>query len=173
MSEAINSAIKQYLKFKKLDWPTFNENMKRFVMDQQEEVSKSIVGMGQYILKEDYHHLAVTPSRWFTALTVEQKENSKRKLQNASMDDISPEKRWMQNEIQQSMNNDLLQCKEKDLLQSKEPQVEGEELQGNDEIQLLLSEEEEEASAQNEEDNESNNASNLITMDFLNGRIYS
>ena len=89
------------------------------------------------------------------------------------MDDISPEKRWMQNEIQQSMNNDLLQCKEKDLLQSKEPQVEGEELQGNDEIQLLLSEEEEEASAQNEEDNESNNAFNLITMDFLNGRIYS
>ena len=42
-------------------------------MDQQEEVSKSNVGMGQYILKEDCHHLAVTPSRWFTALTIEQK----------------------------------------------------------------------------------------------------
>lgn len=94
-------------------------------------------------MKEDYHHLAVTPSRWFTALTVEQKENSKRKLQNASVDDISHEKRWMQNEIQQSMNNDLLQCKEKDLFQSREPEVEGEELKGNDEIQLLLSEEEE------------------------------
>ena len=82
-------------------------------MDQQEEVSKSIVGMGQYILKEDYHHLAVTPSRWFIALTVEQKENSKIKLQNASVDDISHEKRWIQ---KQSKNNDLLQCKEKDLL---------------------------------------------------------
>ena len=66
------------------------------------------------------------------------------------MDDISHEKRWMQNEIQQSKNNDLLQCKEKDLLQSKdikEPQVEGEGLKGNSEIELLLSEEEEEASA--------------------------
>lgn len=155
-SEAINSAIKQYLKFKKLDWPTFNESMKRFVMDQQEEVSKSIVGTGQYILKDDYRHLAVTPSRWFTALTVEQKENSKRKLQIASVDDISREKRWMQNEIQQSKNNDLLQCKEKDLLQSKdirEPQVEGEELQGSSEIGLLLNEEEEEAAAQHEGDN--------------------
>ena len=146
-SKVINSANKQYRKFKKLDRPTFNEHMKRFVMDQQEEVSKSTVGMGQYILKEDYRHLAVTPSRWFTALTVEQKENSERKLQNASVDDISHEKRWMQ---KQSKNNNLLQCKEKDLLQSKdikEPQVEGEELKRNSEIELLLSEEEEEASA--------------------------
>ena len=161
-SEAINSAIKQYLKFKKLDWPTFNENMKRFIMEQQEEVSKSIVGMGQYILKEEYHHLAVTPSRWFTALTVEQKENSKRKLQNASVDDVSHEKRWMQNnEVQQSKHHDLLQCKEKELLESKrvkEPQDEGEKLKENGEIQLLLSEEEEEEALVQHEENEPSNA---------------
>ena len=89
-------------------------------MDQHEEVCKSIVGMGLYILNKDYRHLVVTPSKWLTALTVEQKENSKRKLQNDSVNDISHEKRWMQNEIQQSKNNDLLQCKEKDLLQSKD-----------------------------------------------------
>ena len=50
----------------------------------------------------------------------------------------------------QSKNNDLLQCNEKNLLQSKdtkEPQIEGEELKENSEIELLLSEEEEEASA--------------------------
>lgn len=153
-SEAINSAIKQFLKFKKSDWPTFNENMKRFVMDQQEEVSKTIVGNGQYILKEEYRHLAVTPSRWFTAFTVEQKEKSKRKLQNASVDDISSVNKWMHNEIQQS-KNDLLQCRDKDLSQSKVPQIEDEELKGGSEIELLQNED---GSAQYE-DGEPSNAS--------------
>ena len=37
-SEAINSAVKHFLKFKKSDWPTFNEKMNKFVTDQQEEV---------------------------------------------------------------------------------------------------------------------------------------
>ena len=151
-SEAINSAIKQYLKFKKSDWPTFNEKIKRFVLNQQEEVSKTIVGTGQYILKEEYQHLAVTPSRWFTALTVEQKENQKRKLQNASVD-ISCEHEWTQNKIQQSRLKNPLQCKDKELSQCGETEVihiEDRELQGSSEIELLQNEED--GSTQYEED---------------------
>ena len=80
------------LKFKKSDWPTFNENIKSFVMDHQEEMSKTIIGTGQYVLKEEYRHFAVAPSMWFTALTAEQKEKATRKLQNANVEDISCEK---------------------------------------------------------------------------------
>lgn len=98
-SESVNSVIKQFLKFKKSDWPTFNENIKRFAMDQQEEVSKTIIGTGQYVLKEKYCHFAITPSMWFTTLTVEQKEKAKRKLQNAYVYDISYEKRWMHYQV--------------------------------------------------------------------------
>ena len=47
-SEAINSVIKQFVKFKKCDWPVLNDKMKQFVIKQQEEVCKAMVGFGQY-----------------------------------------------------------------------------------------------------------------------------
>ena len=82
-SEAINSSIKQFLHFKKLDWPTFNDMMKRFVMEQQEEVCKAVIGTGQYSLKKKYQSLSIAPSNWFTVLNDEQRENAKRKFQEA------------------------------------------------------------------------------------------
>jgi len=45
-SEAINSSIKQFVQFKKSDWPVFNDKMKSFVLEQQQEVCKTIVGSG-------------------------------------------------------------------------------------------------------------------------------
>ena len=44
-SEAINSSIKQFLHFKKSDWPIFNDKMKSFVMQQHEEVVKLLSGL--------------------------------------------------------------------------------------------------------------------------------
>ena len=49
-SEAINSSIKQFLHFKKSDWPIFNGS---FVKEQHEEVCKAIFGTGQYSLKKN------------------------------------------------------------------------------------------------------------------------
>ena len=82
-SEAINSSIKQFLHFKKSDWPIFNDKMKGFVMQQHKEVCKAIVGLGEYRLKNEYQSLAIPPSRWFTALNDEQHENARRKFQEA------------------------------------------------------------------------------------------
>jgi hypothetical protein len=45
-SESTNSAVKQFLQFKKSDWPTFNEKIKKYIVLQQEEIDKSIVGIG-------------------------------------------------------------------------------------------------------------------------------
>ena len=86
-SEAINSALKQFLAFKKSDWPIFNEKMRKFVSSQEEEVCKSIICLGQYSLKEEYQHLSVVPSRWFTSLSDNQKKDAQRKFQQASVDD--------------------------------------------------------------------------------------
>ena len=47
-SEAINSALKQFLGFKKSDWPVFNNKIKKFVQDQEEELYKTMIGLGQY-----------------------------------------------------------------------------------------------------------------------------
>ena len=84
-SEAINSALKQFLAFKKSEWPIFNEKMRKFVSSQEEEVCKSIIGLGQYSLKGEYQHLSVAPSRWFTALSDDQKKDAQRKFQQASV----------------------------------------------------------------------------------------
>ena len=86
-SEAINSALKQFLAFKKSDWPIFNEKMRKFVSSQEEEVCKSIIGLGQYSLKEEYQHLSVAPSRWFTSLSDDQKKDAQRKFQRQWMTD--------------------------------------------------------------------------------------
>ena len=83
-SEAINSALKQFLAFKKSDWPIFNEKMRKFV-SSQEEVCKSIICLGQYSLREEYQHLSVVPSRWFTSLSDDQKKDAQRR--QASVDD--------------------------------------------------------------------------------------
>lgn len=86
-SEVINSALKQFLAFKKSDWPIFNEKMRKFVLMQQEEVSKAIISLGQYTLRDEYQHFSITPSRWFTALSDEQRKNAQMKLKQALLDD--------------------------------------------------------------------------------------
>lgn len=86
-SEAINSALKQFLAFKKSDWPVFNEKMRKFVSALEEEVCKSIIGLGQYSLKEEYQHLSVVPSWSFTSLSDDQKKDTQWKFQQVSVDD--------------------------------------------------------------------------------------
>ena len=86
-SEAINSALKRFLAFKKSEWPIFDEKMWKFVSSQEEEVCKSIIGLGQHSLKGEYQHLSVAPSRWFTALSDDQKKDAQSKFQQASVDD--------------------------------------------------------------------------------------
>lgn len=89
-NEAINSMLKQFLGFKKSDWPVFNHKIKKFIQDQEEEVCKSIIGLGQYRICREYQHFEVFPSQWFTALSEKQKESFKKKFQQASVDDKQP-----------------------------------------------------------------------------------
>ena len=85
-SEAINSALKQFLGFKKSDWPVFNNKVKMFIREQEKEVCKALIGLGQYRICREYEHFEVSRSRWFTALSEKQKENFKKKFQQASVD---------------------------------------------------------------------------------------
>ena len=87
-SEAISSSLKQFLGFKKSDWPVFN--IRKFVSDQQEEVCKTLIGSGQYRLCEEYEHFAIAHSRWFTALTDCQKQDARKKFQQCSVEDVQP-----------------------------------------------------------------------------------
>ena len=84
-SESTNSAVKQFLQFKKSDWPTFNEKIKKYIVLQQEEIDKSIVGIGQYVLKPEFQHLAIAPRKWFTSFTEKQKLSAQEKFHKTSV----------------------------------------------------------------------------------------
>lgn len=87
-SESTNSSVKQFLGFKKYDWPVFNEKIQKFIHMQQEEVDKSLVNLGQYVLKPEYQHLAVAPRKWFTSFTEKQKASARKKFHGASVEDV-------------------------------------------------------------------------------------
>ena len=79
-SEAINSALKQFLAFKKSEWPIFNKKMQKFVSSQEEKICKSIIGIGWYSLKGEYQHLSVALSGFFNALSDDQEKDAQRKF---------------------------------------------------------------------------------------------
>ena len=55
---------------------------------QQEEVDKSLVNLGQYVLKPEYQHLAVAPQKWFTSFTEKQKASARKEFHSASVEDV-------------------------------------------------------------------------------------
>ena len=81
-SEAINSALKQFFGFKKSDWPVFNNKIKKFILEQEEEVFKAtcMITVGQYRICKQYQHFEVAPSRRFTALSAKQKVELRKKF---------------------------------------------------------------------------------------------
>ena len=80
------ATLKQFLNFKKLDWPTFNDKIKAFTLQQQKEIEKTVLGIGQYRIRKEYQQFCVQASKWFTS-SDEQKESILRKFHKASVDD--------------------------------------------------------------------------------------
>ena len=101
-SEAINSTLKQFLNFKKLDWQVFNEKIKEFIINQQAEVEKSLVGIGQYSIRQEYQQFKISSSRWFTSLNTDQKKAAVLKFNSASVEDKCQTNNNSSNEIDAS-----------------------------------------------------------------------
>ena len=86
-SEALNSALKQFLSYKKFNWPTLNEKIKEFVQMHFKEAKKSLIGIGQYIIRPEYDHLRVSPSKWFL-LNDNQKQSVLQRFHHVSVEDM-------------------------------------------------------------------------------------
>ena len=63
--ESKNNILKQRVKHKKQDLPSFTEAMKRLLLEQQREIERAVAGLGEYKLVADFEHLSVTPQKWF------------------------------------------------------------------------------------------------------------
>ena len=63
--ESKNKILKDEVDHKKLQLPDFVNQMKGLFEEQKNEIERSLIGTGEYRLKQEYSHLAVDPSTWF------------------------------------------------------------------------------------------------------------
>ena len=62
-SESINALLKESLSYKKHQWALFNEKIKEVVKQQQHDMTKAIIGHGEYQLRSQYSFLAVSEDK--------------------------------------------------------------------------------------------------------------
>ena len=64
-SESINAFLKESLGYKKHQWGLFNEKVKKIIEQQQNDITKAIIGLGRYQLRPQYSYLSVSEDKWF------------------------------------------------------------------------------------------------------------
>ena len=64
-SESINALLKESLGYKKHQWGLFNEKVKKIIQQQQNDMTKAIIGHGRYQLCPQYSFLSVSEDKWF------------------------------------------------------------------------------------------------------------
>lgn len=82
--ESINRLIKRKVNYKATQWPDFCRQAKEIVEEQQNEVEKAVIGIGEYRLKPAYRHLEVPVHKWNT-MTESQRTTHLCKLHQISM----------------------------------------------------------------------------------------
>ena len=64
-SEAANALVKRYVNFQKQDIYKFIDDLEECVKEQQNEVNKSIVGLGRWSLVSSYGYMKQNVDAWF------------------------------------------------------------------------------------------------------------
>lgn len=75
-SEAANALVKRYVNFQKQDIFRFVTDLEECVQEQQNEVSKSILGLGRWNLECSYSHMKQDRSIWFGSMSQAQKQQA-------------------------------------------------------------------------------------------------
>jgi hypothetical protein len=81
-NEAMNSALKNKTNYTKQQLSTFVSTMKSFVLEQQAEVEKSIIGVGKYRIRECYKSLEVLDGTWWRPMNEQQRKARIKKFNN-------------------------------------------------------------------------------------------
>ena len=81
-SESLNSMLHEKVRYKKSEWPKFNEAMKALINESYELVELSIIDHGDFKFRPQYEHLAVPQRRWFQ-MTLQQRQHHLSKVASA------------------------------------------------------------------------------------------
>ena len=77
--ESINRIIKQKTGYSTTKWPEFCKVAQELVNEQQGEVEKAVIGIGEHLFCKDFKHLQLSLNKWST-MTKVQRERYLQKL---------------------------------------------------------------------------------------------
>ena len=83
--ESKNKVLKDELEHKKSELTDFVDKMRALLEEQQHEIERSLIDMGQYRPREEYRHLKVESSSWFK-MNLEQHQRKITRFMKASVE---------------------------------------------------------------------------------------
>lgn len=73
--ESINRVIKRKTDYRTSEWPDFCRLARELVDEQEGEIEKAVIGVGEYIFNDDYEHLEVPVSKWSSMSQLQRKKH--------------------------------------------------------------------------------------------------
>ena len=75
-SESLNALLKRYVNFQKQDILQFVNDLEECVQEQQNEISKAVLGLGRWTLSPSYSHVKQNAAEWFGSMSQVDKKNA-------------------------------------------------------------------------------------------------
>ena len=84
--ESINRVIKRKTNYKTSEWPDFCRLARELVDEQEGEIEKAVIGVGEYTFCDRYQHLEIPVFKW-SSMSQSQREKHLQKVRTISMDE--------------------------------------------------------------------------------------
>ena len=69
--------------------------MKNLMVEQRREITRAIIGSGEYRLRKGYEHLSIEPSKWFKITTQHRQRKDDWLMKAAVKDELDQSILWM------------------------------------------------------------------------------
>ena len=84
--ESANRIIKRKMNYKVCEWPEFCRLAKELVEEQENEIEKAVIGIGDYRFDDEYVHLEVSLSKW-SSMSQAQRKRHLEKIRTLTLPD--------------------------------------------------------------------------------------
>ena len=85
--ESMNRIIKQKTNYKACEWPEFCKLAQELIKEQESEIEKAVICVGEYRFKEKYGHLRVPLHKW-SSMSACQRQRHLKKIATMSMNEM-------------------------------------------------------------------------------------
>ena len=82
--ESINRVIKRKTNYKTSEWPEFCRLAKELVDEQESEIEKAVLGIGEYRFDDEYSHLEVPLTKW-SSMSQNQRKKHLERIKNFTL----------------------------------------------------------------------------------------